>query len=110
MAQLVAFFLAGLILLGACSVGGCNRSCLLSSLALFASALGLTSITDNVALTYLRSLIENIPTTQSACWSLAVNVIRAAMSGAGAVTAAAITTRAVCEVLPRAGNILMSMH
>lgn len=60
-ALLVAFFLAGLVLLG-----GMQRWWLqpivfaLEPLALFASALGLTAITDNAALTYLGSLIHDI--------------------------------------------------
>ena len=60
-ALLVAFFLAGLVVLG-----GLQRWWLqpvVSSLeptALFFGALGLTAITDNAALTYLGSLIEGI--------------------------------------------------
>jgi len=60
-ALLVAFFLAGLVLLG-----GMQQWWLqpivqsLSPLALFGGAIGLTAITDNAALTYLGSLIEGI--------------------------------------------------
>src|SRR6186713_3238358 len=60
-ALLVAFFLAGLVLLGSMQrwwlqpiVSG------LEPLALFFGALGLTAVTDNAALTYLGSLITNI--------------------------------------------------
>lgn len=60
-ALLVAFFLAGLVVLGGMQqwwlqpiVSG------LEPLALFLGALGLTAITDNAALTYLGSLIEGI--------------------------------------------------
>lgn len=58
---LVGFFLAGLVVLG-----GMQRWWLqpivssLAPTALFFSALGLTAITDNAALTYLGSLIEGI--------------------------------------------------
>jgi hypothetical protein len=58
---LVAFFLAGLVVLG-----GLQRWWLqpvvegLEPLALFFGALGLTAITDNAALTYLGSLISGI--------------------------------------------------
>lgn len=60
-ALLVAFFLAGLVVLG-----GLQRWWLqpivsaLEPLALFFGALGLTAITDNAALTYLGSLITGI--------------------------------------------------
>jgi hypothetical protein len=60
-ALLVAFFLAGLVVLGGMQqwwlqpiVAG------LQPTALFFGALGLTAITDNAALTYLGSLIEGI--------------------------------------------------
>jgi len=60
-ALLVAFFLAGLVVLG-----GLQRWWLqpivstLEPLALFFGALGLTAITDNAALTYLGSLVTGI--------------------------------------------------
>jgi hypothetical protein len=60
-ALLVGFFLAGLVVLG-----GMQQWWLqpivesLSPLALFFSAMGLTAITDNAALTYLGSLIDGI--------------------------------------------------
>lgn len=60
-ALLVAFFLAGLVVLG-----GMQRWWLqpivsaLEPLALFFGALGLTAVTDNAALTYLGSLIDGI--------------------------------------------------
>jgi hypothetical protein len=61
-ALLVAFFLAGLVLLGSMQrwwlqpiVSG------LEPLALFFGALGLTAITDNAALTYLGSLVAGMP-------------------------------------------------
>jgi hypothetical protein len=60
-ALLVAFFLAGLVVLG-----GLQRWWLepivsaLEPLALFFGALGLTAVTDNAALTYLGSLITDI--------------------------------------------------
>ena len=61
-ALLVAFFLAGLVVLG-----GLQRWWLqpivsaLEPIALFFAALGLTAVTDNAALTYLGSLITGIP-------------------------------------------------
>ncbi|MGQ3051299.1 MAG: putative Na+/H+ antiporter [Roseateles sp.] len=60
-ALLVAFFLAGLVVLG--GLQGWWLQPIVSSLepvALFFGALGLTAITDNAALTYLGSLIANI--------------------------------------------------
>jgi hypothetical protein len=62
-ALLVAFFLAGLVVLG-----GLQRWWLqpivseLQPLALFFGALGLTALTDNAALTYLGSLIADMRT------------------------------------------------
>jgi hypothetical protein len=58
---LVGFFLAGLVVLGGMQQWWLQP--LVSSLgpqSLFAAALGLTSITDNAALTYLGSLIEGL--------------------------------------------------
>jgi len=61
-ALLVAFFLAGLVVLG-----GLQRWWLqpivssLEPLSLFFGALGLTAVTDNAALTYLGSLIMGMP-------------------------------------------------
>jgi hypothetical protein len=61
-ALLVAFFLAGLVVLG-----GMQRWWLqplvsgMSAETLFFGALGLTAITDNAALTYLGSLIQGLP-------------------------------------------------
>lgn len=62
-ALLVAFFLAGLVVLG--GLQGWWLQPIVSSLeplALFFGALGLTAITDNAALTYLGSLITGIST------------------------------------------------
>jgi hypothetical protein len=59
---LVGFFLAGLVTLG--SLQAYWLKPLIQSLsgnALFFGATGLTSITDNAALTYLGSLVEGIP-------------------------------------------------
>ena len=60
-ALLVAFFLAGLVVLG--GLQGWWLQPIVSSLeplALFFGALGLTAISDNAALTYLGSLISAI--------------------------------------------------
>jgi hypothetical protein len=61
-ALLVAFFLAGLVVLGGMQewwlqplVSGMGAN------TLFFGALGLTALTDNAALTYLGSLIEGLP-------------------------------------------------
>lgn len=70
-ALLVGFFLAGLVVLG-----GFQRWWLqptiasLDNHALFLSALGLTAITDNAALTYLGSLTEGI-SAQTKYWLVA---------------------------------------
>ena len=59
--MLVAFFLAGLVVLG--GLQGWWLQPIVSSLeplALFFGALGLTAISDNAALTYLGSLISAI--------------------------------------------------
>ena len=63
-ALLVAFFLAGLVVLGGMQQWWLQP--IVSSLgagALFWGALGLTAITDNAALTYLGSLIEGLSDT-----------------------------------------------
>ena len=60
-ALLVAFFLAGLVLLGAMQRWWLQPIVSsLQPLALFFGALGLTAITDNAALTYLGSLLGGI--------------------------------------------------
>lgn len=60
-ALLVAFFLAGLVVLGGMQAWWLQPIVAsLQPLALFAGSLGLTAITDNAALTYLGSLIEGI--------------------------------------------------
>jgi hypothetical protein len=60
-ALLVAFFLAGLVVLGGMQQWWLQPLLTqLSPNALFGSALGLTAITDNAALTYLGSLIEGL--------------------------------------------------
>jgi hypothetical protein len=61
-ALLVAFFLAGLVVLGGMQEWWLQP--LVSSMdakTLFFGALGLTAVTDNAALTYLGSLIEGLP-------------------------------------------------
>lgn len=73
-ALLVGFFLAGLVVLG-----GLQQWWLqpivegLTPLALFFSALGLTAITDNAALTYLGSLIEGM--SDSAKYALVAGAV-----------------------------------
>ena len=73
-ALLVAFFLAGLVVLG-----GLQRWWLqplvsgLEPLALFFGALGLTAVTDNAALTYLGSQIEGI--SQAAKYMLVAGAV-----------------------------------
>ena len=60
-ALLVAFFLAGLVVLGGMQAWWLQPIVAsLQPLALFMGSLGLTAITDNAALTYLGSLIEGI--------------------------------------------------
>jgi hypothetical protein len=60
-ALLVAFFLAGLVVLGGMQSGWLQPIVSsLEPLALFLGALGLTAITDNAALTYLGSQIAGI--------------------------------------------------
>jgi hypothetical protein len=73
-ALLVAFFLAGLVVLGGMQqwwlqpiVGG------MSPQAMFFGAVGLTAITDNAALTYLGSLIEGI--TDEAKYALVAGAV-----------------------------------
>ncbi|HZF83680.1 MAG TPA: putative Na+/H+ antiporter, partial [Burkholderiaceae bacterium] len=73
-ALLVAFFLAGLVVLGGMQqwwlqpiVSG------LSSGTLFVGAAALTAITDNAALTYLGSLIEGM--SESARYSLVAGAV-----------------------------------
>jgi hypothetical protein len=73
-ALLVAFFLAGLIVLGGMQEWWLQP--LVSSLgpkALFFGALGLTAITDNAALTYLGSLIEGL--TDAAKYALVAGAV-----------------------------------
>ena len=61
-ALLVAFFLAGLVVLGGMQAWWLQPIVSsLEPLALFFGAIGLTAITDNAALTYLGSLIAGIP-------------------------------------------------
>jgi hypothetical protein len=73
-ALLVAFFLAGLVVLGGLQawwlqpiVAGMSPS------ALFFGALGLTAVTDNAALTYLGSLIPGI--TEAAKYTLVAGAV-----------------------------------
>ena len=61
-ALLVGFFLAGLVVLGGMQSWWLQPIVSsLKPLALFAGALGLTAFTDNAALTYLGTLIPNLP-------------------------------------------------
>lgn len=75
---LVAFFLAGLVVLGGLQQWWLQQTLLgLAPTTLFFLAAGLTAITDNAALTYLASLIEGVtPTFQYA-------VVAGAVSGGG---------------------------
>lgn len=58
---LVAFFLAGLVVLGGMQQWWLQRTLLgVEPTALFFIAAGLTAITDNAALTYLASLVEGV--------------------------------------------------
>jgi hypothetical protein len=60
-ALLVAFFLAGLVILGGLQDWWLQPIVAdLQPVALFFGALGLTAITDNAALTYLGSLIQGL--------------------------------------------------
>ena len=60
-ALLVAFFLAGLVILGGMQAWWLQPIVAgLEPAALFLGALGLTAITDNAALTYLGSLVEGL--------------------------------------------------
>ena len=73
-ALLVAFFLAGLVVLGGMQEWWLQP--LVSQLpagALFFGALGLTAVTDNAALTYLGSLIEGL--SQEAKYSLVAGAV-----------------------------------
>jgi hypothetical protein len=60
-ALLVAFFLGGIVLLGGMQTWWLQPILLkMDSLALFVGATGLTSITDNAALTYLGAQVEGV--------------------------------------------------
>lgn len=77
-ALLVAFFLAGLVVLGGLQQWWLEPLLAgMSANTLFWGALGLTAITDNAALTYLGSLIPNLP--EAAQYSL----VSGAVAGGG---------------------------
>ena len=58
---LVAFFLAGLVVLGGSNNGGFSRSSWVCAIeGVFFGAAILTAFTDNAALTYLGSLVEGL--------------------------------------------------
>jgi hypothetical protein len=59
---LVAFFLAGLVVLGGLQQWWLQPLLAgMSDKVLFAGAVSLTALTDNAALTYLGSLVEGLP-------------------------------------------------
>ncbi|MFC5496806.1 putative Na+/H+ antiporter [Caenimonas terrae] len=98
-ALLVGFFLAGLVVLGGMQqwwlqplVAG------LAPLALFFSALGLTAITDNAALTYLGSLIPNLPADSRAM------LVAGAVAGGGLTVIANAPNPAGVALLRRGFN------
>jgi len=109
-ALLVAFFLAGLVVLGGLQqwwleplVAG------MSANTLFWGAMGLTAITDNAALTYLGSLIPNLP--EAAQYSL----VAGAVAGGGLTVIAnapnpagvALLRHGFAEASIGAGGLLM---
>ncbi len=71
---LVAFFLYGLIIFGSLQSWWLNDFIAgLDSKALFFGAIGLTAVTDNAALTYLGSQIENL--TEISKWALTAGAL-----------------------------------
>jgi len=109
-ALLVAFFLSGLVVLGGLQqwwleplVAG------MSANTLFWGAMGLTAITDNAALTYLGSLIPNLP--EAAQYSL----VAGAVAGGGLTVIAnapnpagvALLRHGFAEASIGAGGLLM---
>ncbi len=75
---LVGFFLAGLIIFGAFQSWWVEPVIIaLSETALYVSAIGLTAITDNAALTYLGSQVESI--SELSKWAL----VSGALAGGG---------------------------
>jgi uncharacterized membrane protein len=109
-ALLVAFFLAGLVVLGGLQqwwleplVAG------MSANTLFWGALGLTAITDNAALTYLGSLIPNLPETAQ------YSLVAGAVAGGGLTVIAnapnpagvALLRHGFAEASIGAGGLLM---
>lgn len=96
-ALLVAFFLAGLVVLGGMQQWWLQPLVTgLSPRALFAGATALTAITDNAALTYLGSLIEGI--SEEAKYSL----VAGAVAGGG-LTVIANAPNPAGAALVRAG-------